>query len=495
VANWCGESENGTAAHRGASFFLVAHAWIAFAYKPGMSDTRRYSIYAFVISNAQLAGQSPYDYYEGLKRQFTKGDDQLALRSDQLTIEYPPLALEIMRAPLPFVAKDASVMRGMGKNDIADWQRGYRLLYFLAHGAVLAGLAWWLGRRKMGSSWGIAVGTVAGIVMAYVLYDRLDLWLGLVLLGSLSALITGHRYIAMTLLGVAVSLKLVPIFLLPLFLLGVLPGATFSDGLLSRRTLRIGLLAGQVFAATGLAVFLPFRLMWGPRVWDFLAYHSQRGFQIESTWSSVLLVAAQLGYPAQVTHIFGAEEVVGPGVTILAKVSVLVVLAVVGMAYWLIWGALRNRRVEDSASGGTLAQQNPQIFVWGAFAVLALAMAGSKVFSPQYLCWFLPSLLLVERPRDRSAAVPLVIFLLVCGLTTAVFPGFWDEAVRVSGIAQGKIIILLPTLRVTLIILARNLVWIAFCIFAIIQLRAARPMVEAATVPDTSPIRRRRHHR
>jgi hypothetical protein len=299
----------------------------------------------------------------------------------------------------------------------------------------------------------------------------------------------------MTLLAVAVSLKLVPIFLLPLFLLGVLPGTTFSDVLLSRRTLRIGLLAGLVFAATGLAVFLPFRLMWGPRVWHFLAYHSQRGFQIESTWSSALLVAAQLGYPAQVTHIFGAEEVVDSGVAILAKLSILVVLAVVGMAYWLIWGALRNRRVEDSASGGTLAQQNPQIFVWGAFAMLALAMAGSKVFSPQYLCWFLPSLLLVERPRDRSAAVPLVIFLLVCGLTTAVFPGFWDEAVRVSGIAQGKIIILLPTLRVTLIILARNFVWIAFCIFAIIQLRAARPMVEAATVPDTSPIRRRRHHR
>ena len=65
-------------------FFLVAHAWIAFGFKPGMSDTRLYSISAFVICNAQLAGQSPYDYYAGLKRQFTKGDDQLALRSDSL---------------------------------------------------------------------------------------------------------------------------------------------------------------------------------------------------------------------------------------------------------------------------------------------------------------------------------------------------------------------------------------------------------------------------
>jgi len=211
-------------------FFLVAHAWIAFGFKPDMSDTRLYSIYAFVTSNARLAGQSPYDYYEGVKRHIGKGYKGSALQPDEVTIEYPPLALEIMRAPLLFVAKDASGMRGMGKNDIADWQRGYRLLYFLAHGAVLAGLALWLGRRKMGSSWGIAVGTVAGIVMAYVLYDRLDLWLGLVLLGSLSALITGHRYVAMTLLAVAVSLKLVPIFLLPLFLLGVLPGTTFSDG-------------------------------------------------------------------------------------------------------------------------------------------------------------------------------------------------------------------------------------------------------------------------
>jgi hypothetical protein len=386
-------------------------------------------------------------------------------------------------------------MRGIGKNDIADWQRGYRILYFLAHGAALTGLAWWLWRQKIGSSWGIAVGTIAGSVLAYVLYDRLDLWLGLVILGALSALITGHRYVALTLLAVAVNLKLVPIFLLPLFVVGALPGSAFSDGLRSRRMRRIGLRAGLVFMAAGLAVFLPFRLMWGPRVWDFLAYHSQRGFQLESTWSSVLLVAAQLGYPAQVTHIFGAEEVVGPGVAMLAKVSILVVLAVVGMAYGLLWRTLRNRHAEDSASEGTLAQRNPQLFVWGAFAVLALAMAGSKVFSPQYLCWFLPSLLLVERPRDRYAVVPLVIFLLVCGLTTAVFPGLWNEAVRVSGIAQGKPIFLLPTLRVTFIILARNLVWGAFCVFAIIQLRAARPMVETATVPDTSPIRRRRHHR
>jgi len=476
-------------------FFLVAHAWIAFGFKPDMSDTRLYSIYAFVTSNARLGGQSPYDYYEGVKRHIGKGYKGSALQPDEVTIEYPPLALKILHAPLLFVAKNASGMRGMGKDDIADWQRGYRILYFIAHGTALSGLAWWLWRRKLGSSWGIAVGTVAGIVMAYVLYDRLDLWLGLVILGALSALITGHRYVALILLAVAVNLKLVPIFLLPLFVLGVLPGSAFSDGLLSRRMMRMGLQAGLVFVAAGLAMFLPFRLMWGPRVWDFLAYHSQRGFQLESTWSSILLVAARLGYPAQVTHIFGAEEVIGPGVAILAKVSVLVVLAVVGMAYGLIWQALRNRHREDSASEGTLAQQNPQLFVWGAFAVLALAMAGSKVFSPQYLCWFLPSLLLVERPRDRSAAVPLVIFLLVCGLTTAVFPGFWDEAVRVSGIAQGKIIILLPTLRVTLIILARNLVWIAFCVFAIIQLRAARPMVEAATVPGTSPIRRRRHHR
>jgi hypothetical protein len=328
-------------------FFLVAHAWIAFGFKPDMSDTRLYSIYAFVTSNARLAGQSPYDYYEGLKRHIGKGYKGSALQPDEVTIEYPPLALKILHAPLLFVAKNTSGMRGMGKDDIADWQRGYRILYFLAHGAALTGLAWWLWRRKLGSSWGIAVGTVAGIVMAYVLYDRLDLWLGLVILGALSALITGHRYVALILLAVAVNLKLVPIFLLPLFVLGVLPGSAFSDGLLSRRMMRMGLQAGLVFVAAGLAMFLPFRLMWGPRVWDFLAYHSQRGFQLESTWSSILLVAARLGYPAQVTHIFGAEEVVGPGVAILAKVSVLVVLAVVGMAYWLIW-----RSSTEQACGG-----------------------------------------------------------------------------------------------------------------------------------------------
>jgi hypothetical protein len=76
-------------------FFLVAHAWIAFGFKPGMSDTRLYAIYAFVTSNARLAGQSPYDYYEGVKRQISKGDARSALQPDEVTIEYPPLALEL----------------------------------------------------------------------------------------------------------------------------------------------------------------------------------------------------------------------------------------------------------------------------------------------------------------------------------------------------------------------------------------------------------------
>ena len=478
-------------------FFLATHAWIAFVYRPSPSDTGLYALYAFLVDSAHRVGRSPYDYYEASVRHASQAGDRPAPRTDQVTIEYPPLALALMTAPLPFVAKNPAVVRGLGKDDVTDWTRGFRLLYFFAHAIAVAAGAWWLGRKRIGSSWGVVAGALGGIVMAYVLYDRLDLWLGLVLLGAVSALVTGHRYLSHTLLAVAVSLKLVPIFLLPLFLLGVLPNSLFSEPLAIRRALRSWLLAGAVFVASSLALFLPFRLMWGPRVLDFLGYHSQRGLQIESLWSSLLLVAAPFGYPAHVAHVFGANDVTGPGTAVLANASLFVVLAAEGLTYRSIWRALTRRDDEtsaDSAAEGTLAQREPQFFVWGALAVLAVAMAGSKVFSPQYLCWFLPCLVLVDRPKGRLAAAALTTFLLACVLTTIVYPGLWEEVVR-GVMVKREFVMLLPTMRVTLVMLARNLVWVAFCLLALAQLRAPIPIPVAEAIVGAPQPRRRKRRR
>jgi hypothetical protein len=477
--------------------FLAAHAAIAFAYRPHLSDTDLYASYAFVFDDAQRVGRSPYDHYELQRRLANQARGQAAPRADEVTVEYPPLALELLRAPLAFVARDAVGTRGRGVNDTADWTSGFRCLYFLLHAAVIVAAVAWLRRRGFACGWGLAVGTAAGVILICVLYDRLDLCLGLALLGALGALLTGHRYLAMAALAVAVNLKLVPIFLLPLFVLGALPATVLTKGILSRRSLRAGFWAVAAFAATGLATFLPFRVAWGPRVLDFLAYHGQRGFQIESTWSSILLLAARLGYPAQVVHVYGADEVVGPGTATLAKASVVVVVALVLAAYGCLWRALKRSPPAAAAVPAaplTLAEQRPQVFVWGSFAVLAAAMTASKVFSPQYLCWFLPALLLTQRPGRGREGLPFAVFLLACGLTTMVYPVLWNEVFRAT-MRHGQLTISLPTLRATLLMLGRNATWIAFGVLAVLQMRTARPVAEAPAAPRLSQPRQRRRQR
>jgi hypothetical protein len=478
-------------------FFLAFHAWLAFSYRPATSDTPLYAEYAFLTSDPGSGKESPYDRFERRRREHAALYGRLPPRPDQVTVEYPPLALELLRAPLPLVPKVAASTPRLGKRATEDWIRGFRLLYFLGHALVMVSAIWWLGRRGFGWVWGLVLGTVGGIMLSYVLYDRLDLWLGLVLLGALSALVTGHRNVALALLAVAVNLKLVPVLLVPLFMLGALPASVAAADLAGRRTLRVLALPCAVFVTCCVALFLPFRLLWGPRVWDFLAFHGQRGFQVESTWSSLLFVAARLGYPAEVTYKFGADCVVGPGTTVLAKASAFVTLAVVVLTYWFAWRSLRRWQTERevaSPPAGTLAEWSPQFFVWGSFAVLAAAMASSKVFSPQYLCWFLPGFLLAKRPKDAPAATPFLVFLLACGLTTLVFPHLWPEVIR-PAVVKGRLVGLLPTARATLVMLTRNLAWIGFCALAIAQLRSAWPQAEAVPISRQSRARKRRRRR
>jgi hypothetical protein len=453
------------------ALFLGSRATIALIPRHGISDTPVYSLYAFVIRKASRLGQSPYDLYERVAH---SAHGEPRLRFDQVTIEYPPLALALMLAPQAGLPDDAGLgAHGKATLDVAKWARSFRWLYFAADAATVIGFLLWSQRRGLGSPWGLAIGTVGGIALASLLYDRLDLWVGMVLLGALGAQVAGRKYVALALLAVAVNLKLVPLLLLPLFLLGALPSTVLVEGLAKWRALRAGLLACGVFASVALGLFLPFRLAWGPRVWDFLAYHSQRGLQIESTWSSILLVAARLGCPVQVVHAFGAGGIAGTAAGFLATASVGAVLAATFLIYWLIWHAARRSRAaaatRDNRFDLSAAESNPQAFIWASFAVLAVAIAGSKVFSPQYLCWFLPGYLLVEQPHSRRGAAAPLAFLLACGLTAVIFPGLWAELMRPTSSPNATY--LLPTLRVTLLVLGRNLVWIGFCVLAVLHMQ------------------------
>jgi hypothetical protein len=485
------KSKRSTAIWVAILFFLMVRAWTAFGYRPLVSDTTLYAFYGFVAHESTRVHKSPYDPYETLRRGLNQTFKLPGPRQDEVAIEYPPLALGLFVLPARLVPENlaGTGLRGNGPDDYDRWSRQYRKLYVIAEMVTVLGMLWWLRQRNLGSAWGLVVGTVGGILLASLLCDRLDLWLGLLLLAAASALVSGWRYLALALLAVAANLKLVPILVLPLFVLGALPAG--------RRAWRAAAEASAAFVGVGLAVFLPFRAAWGPRAWDFLAFHGERGLQIEATWSSLLLTAAQLGFPAQVVHEHGSGTLVAPGARFLAQASTLVVLATTAAVTWWYWRATTRPGPADASPPSketTLAEREPQRFVWALLAVLALAAAGSKVFSPQYLCWFLPLFLLVDTPRSWRTAWPVIAFVVACVLTMIVFPFLWDEMEYV--VSPSPLTLRLPSLRATLTNLSRNIVWIAFGVGAVLAMRRGeKPAVAPALAkigPRGKPRKRRR---
>ena len=86
-------------------------------------------------------GQSPYDLYERVARSASLAQAQLRLRFDQVTIEYPPLALALMLAPLAWMPDDAGL--GVhGKTRLCrELGAQFSVAYFVADVATVIGLA------------------------------------------------------------------------------------------------------------------------------------------------------------------------------------------------------------------------------------------------------------------------------------------------------------------------------------------------------------------
>lgn len=159
------------------------------------------------------------------------------------------------------------------------------------------------------------------------------------------------------------------------------------------------------------AVFLLPALLFGGG--DFIksfSYHADRGLQLESLGSSVLL---KLGYVERVFLEFGAYDVQGRGVDLLSSMS----LPVTGVLLALT-AAVTYREHREGRFG---PEQLPR---FAAAFVLAF-LIGSKVLSPQYVIWLLPLV-----PLSAGGAWGLgvsAVFLAVCWMTTQVFPFHYLE--------------------------------------------------------------------
>ena len=347
-------------------------------------------------------------------------------------VVYPPGALPVFVAP---------ALGGPG-----DYELRFKLLAIVLGAATVALVVRLLDSLGAPPARQVAAAALVGLAplaLGMPLIANYDLWPALLTTAALAATIAGRERLGFAALGAAATAKVYPAALVPLAFLYVRRRA-------GARAAWIGLGA---FVATVAAIVAPFVVASPGGVRYSFSVAAERGLQLESLGSSLLLVADQLGlYDAHVEHYLDSQNVVGgplPGrlaaaAALLQAGAVLVVLALF---------ARRRPRAET--------------LLLAAAAAVAGVVAFGKVLSPQFLIWLVPLVALLVGRR----ALPVVLVFA----TTLVVTQLWWPTRILELLALGDVVWL---------VVARNVLLAALFVLLTLMLRrrarddAARPVVD-----------------
>jgi hypothetical protein len=399
--------------------------------------------YAFEVQRAKALGLSFYDLHERNREEAEPSSSPV----ERLT-EYPPLAILWMCAPTWFLdpvpktgfVGDAQMRAAKQANRIAMFVvdlAGFALLFLVEATAVQ-----------------FAVYAGAGLLLFPVLYDRLDLLVGVLILAAVALLVRGARpWAPLAVLAAAINYKLTPVLLTPLFILGDI----------ARSWKKI---AGRaaLLAALSAAIFLPFFAQDGLATLGFLRYHATRGLQLESVWSTIpVALAALFQTPASVPTRYGAFEIESASAPVfrgLGSVALPVVIVALTVVLW------RTRRVDS----------------WkGASVFLLAAIASATVLSPQYLLWAAPVIAMWSGKRTWTV---WGLFLATCALTTISYPFGYG---RLLAAVQSAPTLPLATRLIGIApLITRNLLLVMLTILCWRDM--AQAALAGSTAPDATPV-------
>jgi hypothetical protein len=307
--------------------------------------------------------------------------------TDDFQIEYPPLAVPLLRLP--------------GHTDsLASYVHWYSVwmgviaLLTAAITALVAVRLWPRGDRAYVAAVLFPIGLA---LTGAIIINKYDVAVALVVAAFLLCLVERWYTAAAMVLGLGFALKFTPAAILPLVL--ILAGHP-----------RRWLWPVVAFTVAAVAPFVQYLWRSPAGIWHVFAYHLERPLQIESVLGTPMLLGQLLGAGwASFGYSHGSHYLVAPGVGIAADASGgLTLLAVAGI-YSLIW----RRRAR------LLAVRQEQVLA--VLALLLALMTFSKVLSPQFLIWLLPAWVLAGAV-DRVIAVLGGAVLL---FTQAEFPALY----------------------------------------------------------------------
>jgi uncharacterized membrane protein len=349
------------------------------------------------------------------------GNGQVPYRD--FSVEYPPGALVAFY--LPSLVSDNTTEYGTAFT--------FEMLLFDLIGLlILLGI----GKKAGISLWSCLIGyTLAMVAIGSIMVQRFDMVPAVITLGAVFAFSRGNYKIAWAILAIGTMTKFFPALLAPLFLIYQW----------RRGGLRSVIPSVAAFAAVTLLIAVPLLALNSQGFISSFTIQSQRPLQLESTYSSLLLLGNSLGIvsaqPIQGGISFDiASPLAGP----LARYSFvfmgLGLLAVYGLYY-------RNcRKLVPPPDGAPPNAPELADLLNYSFAVLVVLLVTSKVFSPQFMVWLFPLFPLVSG-RFRTAI--WVTFLAASCLTWYIYPLHYYDLIDTQQSAVDALI-----LRNTLMIFA-----------------------------------------
>ena len=287
-------------------------------------------------------------------------------------IEYPPGALAVFLPPQLFGTE--------------HYNAAFKVLMALCGAATIVGVALLLVRLGAARArlWlAVSLLALSPVALGPISLNTYDAWPALLTVAALLTL----PLAGFALLGLAFAAKVYPVVLLP-------PALVYVSRTAGRA---VAMRALAVFASVAAIVIAPFLALAPHGLVESFRAQARRSLQVESLGGSLLAVADRLGwYSATVVHRTGhtiSYDLVGALPRALAVASSVAQLGAIAVVAWLYWRGRDDLR--------RLA---------GAFAAaLAGFLAFTRFFSPQYLVWLIPFVVLFGALEWTLAAAALVL--------------------------------------------------------------------------------------
>jgi uncharacterized membrane protein len=253
---------------------------------------------------------------------------------------------------------------------------------------------------------------VAPLALGSVVLSRFDLWPAALAVLAVAALVRGRLGISALLLGTAFAAKLWPVALVPVALIWLVR----THGTRAAA----GWAAGA--AATAAAWFIPFLVVSPGGTAHSFHVQFARPLQLESLGGAILIALHHAaGTTLRLRSSYGSQNLTGSGahaVAIATTIAGVLALAVVCLVF---------------ARGPASVER----FVTYTAASVAALLAFGKVFSPQYMIWLIPFVLLVPPVRGIAASVLLFAALV---LTQLWFPSHYWALTRFGAPQSGELL-------------------------------------------------------